>query len=320
VKIQATFVASLLEYAANKGVQERQLLRQCLATPNLDVCNPTNYVSGAEYIKVFKTLMMLTEDRKLGMHFGCYLNIKAVGFIVQLSLNATSIEQAVFILKNYFDTLFPLVQLATKEDNERYILTLGSTIKDEKVRTQILDFVFCFMYRELKLMLPAQLKNELLLSTPKPWDLEELLHENVSEGDSYSFSLLKKVLSVEINPKSLQQIELLLPKYLQLLNQKKASYKAFSLEVRLMILNLCSPQLPSFEDVAVQFALSHRTIQRKLTKEGQSFRSITNDITKELSSYLNKDGKMKTKDIAQILGYSESSAYLHAVKKWNNND
>jgi len=68
--------------------------------------------------------------------------------------------------------------------------------------------------------------------------------------------------------------------------------------------------------VAVHFLLSNRTIQRKLTEEGLSFRKITDDIKSELSSYLTKGNKMKTQDIAFILGYAEPSAYLHAVKKW----
>lgn len=55
---------------------------------------------------------------------------------------------------------------------------------------------------------------------------------------------------------------------------------------------------------------------RKLSEEDISFRRITDDIKKELSTYLAKGNKMKTQDIAFILGYSEASAYLHAAKKW----
>jgi AraC-like DNA-binding protein len=76
------------------------------------------------------------------------------------------------------------------------------------------------------------------------------------------------------------------------------------------------PELPIFEQVAVHFPSSNRSIQRKLTDEGLSFRKITDDIKNELSGYLSKGNKMKIQDIAYILGYSDLSAYLHAVKKW----
>jgi AraC-like DNA-binding protein len=86
-----------------------------------------------------------------------------------------------------------------------------------------------------------------------------------------------------------------------------------------MLLNRCRPELPTFEQVATHFPLSNRSIQRKLTEEGLSFCKITDNIKSELSIYLSKGNKMKTKDIASILGYSEPSAYLHAVKKWKTN-
>ena len=53
-----------------------------------------------------------------------------------------------------------------------------------------------------------------------------------------------------------------------------------------------------------------------LTSEGLSFRKITNGIEKELADYIMKEGSIKTRDIAVILGYTDASAYLHARKKW----
>ncbi len=83
-----------------------------------------------------------------------------------------------------------------------------------------------------------------------------------------------------------------------------------------IIFNICRPESPNLQQVCAQFAMSERTFQRKLTKEGRSFRSITNEIKKELAIYLHEGNKMKTQDIAYILGYSEPSAYLHAYKRW----
>lgn len=91
---------------------------------------------------------------------------------------------------------------------------------------------------------------------------------------------------------------------------------SFSDQVRKMILNMCRPELPSFGQVSKQFPFSERSIQRKLIQEGWSYRSIADDIKKERSMYLSSGDKMKTKEIAYVLAYSEPSAYLHAVKRW----
>lgn len=315
MKIQAPYIANLFEYASYKGISE-EMLRSHLIEKNVNVCDQNNTVTEREYLNVFKALMRATEDKNFGIHYGCFLNIKALGFIVQLSLNASSIEQTVFILQNYLPSTFPLVSLKAEVQKDKYILSLTSEIKDVKLKKQILDFVFCFIYRELKLMLPKDLSIEFEVPNSNNCEFEKFLKDAVLKGKKYNFIFPIAVLNAEINKKKAKGIEILLPKFLQMLDKKKSGYKAFSVQIRNMILNLCSPQLPSFEQVAIHFPLSHRTIQRKLTEEGLSFRKINDDIKIELSRYLSKGHKMKTQDIAYLLGYSEASAYLHAVKKW----
>ena len=99
MRIQAPHIANLFNYAAYKGISEDGL-RNCLADKNLDVCSVNNSVTVNEFLKVFQALMNLTSDKFFGLHYGCYLNIKALGFIAQLSLHTSNIQQAVFILQN----------------------------------------------------------------------------------------------------------------------------------------------------------------------------------------------------------------------------
>lgn len=315
MKVQAPYIANLFEYASYKGISE-EILRNLLIVKNIDVCDPNNTVTSTEYQNVFKALMRATDDMHFGIHYGCFLNIKALGFIVQISLNATSIKQAVFILQNYLLSTFPLVSIEDEVYKDKYILSLTSEIEDVKLKKQILDFVFCFIYRELKLMLPKDLSNEFEVPNSNNTEFEKSLNDEILKGKKYNFILPKTVLNAEINIKKAKEIEILLPKFLQMLDKKKSGYKAFSVQIRNMILNICNPELPTFEQVAMHFPMSNRTIQRKLTEEDTSFRKIVDDIKNELSSYLSKGHKMKTQDIAYLLGYSEASAYLHAVKKW----
>lgn len=237
-----------------------------------------------------------------------------MGFISQISLNTSSIEQAVLLLHEYLKTTFPLVSLSIKENNETYTIQLNSSIEDEKLRKHLLDTVFCFIYRELKLMLTDDFLPKLELPYNKTIEYSKLLLSKITSGKKHLIQLSNKVLQTEINAKRVKEIELLLPQFLKMLNTK--NHQKFSLQMRNMILNMCSPEIPTFEQVSKQFPLSTRTIQRKLTKEGQSFRKISNEIKKELSFYLSKGKKIKTQDIASILGYSDASAYLHAVKNW----
>ena len=83
-----------------------------------------------------------------------------------------------------------------------------------------------------------------------------------------------------------------------------------------MTLNLCEPNLPAIEQIAAQFCMSTRTLQRRLKNEGTSYRTISNELKKELYVYLKKAKHLKTIDKSYILGYASSSAFLHALKSW----
>ena len=315
MKISAPHIANLYSYTSYAGIKEDEL-RNYLTDNKLDVCRVNNTVSESEFLNVFKALMVCTNDNYFGLHYGCNLNIKALGFITQLSLNVSSIDQAVYILQNYFKDSFPLVSLDAKRIKDKYMLKLETTIQHIDLKNQLLDTVYCFLYRELKLMATNEMLPVLKLPYSNCTEYSKFLDARIEKGNEHSFIFDATILESKINKKSTNEIELLLPKFLQMLDKKKSGYQSFSIQVRNMVLNMCRPQLPTFEQVAVHFPLSNRTIQRKLTDEGLSFRKITDEIKSELATYLSKGNKMKTQDIAFILGYSEPSAYLHAEKKW----
>jgi AraC-like DNA-binding protein len=314
MKISAPHIANLFYYGSYQGISELEL-RKNLEVNNLDVCVPQNTVEKSEFLDVFKTLVEKTSNTHFGLYYGCYLNIKALGFIVELSLNASSIEQAVFFLQGYLKTTFPIVSLSAKENNVIYELKLECFIEDATLKNHLLDTVFCFIYRELKLMLSNEFLPKLQLPYLDLAEYSKLLNSEITTGKTHLIQINSEVLSSEINKKRVKEIELLLPQFIKMFDNE--NYNTFSLQMRNMILNMCSPEIPTFEQVSKQFPLSDRTIQRKLTEEGQSFRKISDDVKRELSYYLAKGKQIKTQDIAYILGYSEPSAYLHAVKRWD---
>jgi AraC-like DNA-binding protein len=72
----------------------------------------------------------------------------------------------------------------------------------------------------------------------------------------------------------------------------------------------------SIDDVAANFNLSSRTLQRKLREEGSSFKEIVDKVRKELALQYLKDKNNQIKDVAYSLGYNESSAFVRAFKRW----
>jgi AraC-like DNA-binding protein len=73
---------------------------------------------------------------------------------------------------------------------------------------------------------------------------------------------------------------------------------------------------PDFNTVADQFHSSAATLRRRLNDEGESYRSIMDDLRRDLAISLLSDTQQSIAEIAGGLGFAESSAFHRAFKKW----
>ena len=73
---------------------------------------------------------------------------------------------------------------------------------------------------------------------------------------------------------------------------------------------------PDFDTLARQFHSSAATLRRRLDDEGESYRSIMDDLRRDLAISLLSDTQHSIAEIAGELGFAESSAFHRAFKKW----
>lgn len=76
------------------------------------------------------------------------------------------------------------------------------------------------------------------------------------------------------------------------------------------------PETLDLEEVAARLHLSLRTVQRRLTQEGSSYRAIKSALRRDIAlSRLEKSNK-PVADLAAELGYAEPSAFFRAFVDW----
>ena len=62
--------------------------------------------------------------------------------------------------------------------------------------------------------------------------------------------------------------------------------------------------------------LSRRTLQRRLKAEKTSFQTILKEVRAELAINYLKDARLRSLEIAMLLGYSNISSFTTAFKSW----
>lgn len=76
------------------------------------------------------------------------------------------------------------------------------------------------------------------------------------------------------------------------------------------------PELPGLEAVAKRLAMSPRTLRRRLSNEGTSFRLVLEQFRNDRARSLLRSG-LSTKQVAMQLGFQEPSALRHSFRAWN---
>lgn len=74
--------------------------------------------------------------------------------------------------------------------------------------------------------------------------------------------------------------------------------------------------MPAVEQVAERLAVSERTLRRRLTQEGTSFRALVDEVRGALAEELLSTGSLTVEQVARRLGYAETASFTRAFTRW----
>ena len=77
-----------------------------------------------------------------------------------------------------------------------------------------------------------------------------------------------------------------------------------------------SEGLPKMGDIARKLGLSARSFHRRLSEQGLSFQTLTEQTRREIAIGMLQDDRYALSEIAFLTGYSEQSAFSRAFKRW----
>lgn len=87
-------------------------------------------------------------------------------------------------------------------------------------------------------------------------------------------------------------------------------------QVRIVLKRRLASGRPDLADVARQLGMSERTLQRRITEEGTSFRDLLVDARQDLGRLLLSDPATEIDEVACLLGYQETSSFYRAFREW----
>ncbi|WP_158561280.1 helix-turn-helix transcriptional regulator [Emticicia sp. C21] len=309
MKILALHLHHVIEYGYMRGISRRELI-SLMEKPPVNFLDETETINERDFYMVIDAITRQLKEGRLGIRLGSFLNLSALGLIYRISLQATTIEEALYYLQMYMTATFPIVNIETKVKADSVSIILSIDNNRAEANRIILENILTVIAREVNLMTTREVnitKTSPFFSKDYPDDWQI--------ADNYSVNFTPTILKATLQDRSRQQLDVLIPEYLKLIEGLK-SEASFTNKVKIASLHLAKPELPDLASVADAFHLTPRTFQRRLLTENVTFRQITDDLRKQISNLLIRHNRFTITDISYVLGYSEPAAFIHSFKKW----
>ncbi len=86
--------------------------------------------------------------------------------------------------------------------------------------------------------------------------------------------------------------------------------------VKWVLRRLLSGSRPDVDVVAKELGMSERTLQRRITEEGMTFRQLLNDTRKELIREYLSDESVEITEAAFLVGFENTNSFYRAFRTW----
>jgi AraC-like DNA-binding protein len=100
--------------------------------------------------------------------------------------------------------------------------------------------------------------------------------------------------------------------------ERLAKSQTYTRKVLNIIVAEINGEIPTIDTVAKHLAVSVRSLQEYLKTEGTSFIKLLNEVRKDIAINCLKGTNTSIAEIAYVLGFSETSAFNRAFKRWTN--
>jgi AraC-like DNA-binding protein len=67
---------------------------------------------------------------------------------------------------------------------------------------------------------------------------------------------------------------------------------------------------------ARDIGMSERTLQRRLSDEGESYQSLVDDVRRRFALEYLERSKFTVAEVAYLVGFSDLASFHHAFKRW----
>lgn len=233
---------------------------------------------------------------------------------------APDLRTAIDIVTEFAHIRWPVVRLSRLEDPHTIVITVKLLIPANRQNWQLAMCIVALAFQTIvKSILSHGSETIRYQFEGEPPSYAErlatLFEGNASWGHSRAAIVVPKALCPQTSPvASDAPFTALLSALRKLAAAQGRPHSDIAAKVSLTLDSMTRGRLDAVE-VARKLGISKRTLERRLTDEGTSFRDLSNESYKKRLEHLLLDPRMTADAIAERLGYHDASSLLRASRR-----
>ena len=318
-KRSITSLQLLTQLGLEHGLSLDHCLKGCDLTP-LQLADPLQECDSQQELRLIANLIeALPAVTDLGLQAGLRYQLTTYGIWGYALLSSQSFRQAAETGLRYLDLTFALTRIHLSEDPELAHLHLPDSHLPSALQSFLVQRdAAAVLVIQRELTGAAVALSQVQLRMPAPADPQPfiqafgLLPHFASDENRISFA--RTLLDAPL-PRANPAMASLCEQQCQALLDKRRVRSGLAGQVRDRLLRTPG-WLADMEQIAAELHLSSRTLRRRLKDQGSSFRQLQEEVRQTLAEELLSGSSLTQAQIAERLGYSEVSNFLHAFRRW----
>ncbi len=319
--VRTQFAGALLSYCEQRNISAIQLCSRAGISLDSILGNDAGDLSHSDLRSLWREAVKLSGDPLFGLHFGESLQLAALGIVGEVIKSSPSIGAALDAACSLTPQITDAVSATVANTTEKFSVIISATHETiSDVSRHVADFIMVFCVHELDGLVLRKV-TPLNVKIPGPHfnsgEYERVLRCKPEFGSNhYQITFDSVLYHVPVLTANYEAQQSLLNRAMAAKATKMSSNAEFCSKVRDYLSGNAYLGIPTLQEVAANFHMTARSLQRRLRSESTSYQQIADSIRKELAVDYMKTGKYPVKEISAILGYNEVSAFTRAFKRW----
>jgi len=269
--------------------------------------------------RLIRRAIELTGEPWIGLETAGVTSVSAHGPLGYAVVSAPDLREVLRVVSRYVGVRFQLVGVRFEEFDDRAVLTLDEQVDLAEIREFVTGSILATYFQLVDTVTSRRLRD---VAVTVPLDApdwaavyEERLGCPVVFGDSrLTITLPAALLDTPCLTADPATHRAALRDCEHQLRQIQSG-GPLSQRIGVMLLDR-DGDYPTLDDTAEEFAMSRRTLIRKLKAEGTSFQELLDDVRRELAAWYLLETSLPVERIAEKLGYQDPSNFSRTFQRW----